>query len=144
VVLKEPAIPVTTPVELTEAIVGAADDHTPPPAGQVKLMDCPLQTDVGPEMDGGAPTLRLAVTTQPEVSTLVITALPFETEVTTPVTESICATEVSELLQVPVPPVFKRVTLPPRQTFNEPAIEEIFTVTLSAGPQQPEVDNALK
>jgi hypothetical protein len=115
VILAVPAtIPVTTPViELTSAISGEPLIHVPPGKPLFRAVVAPTQTSSVPKMSVGLGlTVNTIVLLQPvDVNVYAIVVVPGRIPVTTPVTGSIVALEVRELLHVPPPEGLVSVTV---------------------------------
>lgn len=97
------AIPVTVPFDTsTVATLLLLLLHVPPATELLNDKFCPAHTDELPVIDAGVPvTFTLAVAFVPQPVVYVIMATPLRTLVTTPVTESIDATEVLLLRHEP-------------------------------------------
>jgi len=125
--------PVTTPVPLTTvAIVVLPLAHVPPVVPSVTVIVEPTQNGEDAEIaDGVVLTVTIVVAVQPVPSEYVITDVPDNTPVTTPVLLTTVATVVVPLDQVPpvVPSV--NVIVVPEQNADEADMADgnAFTVT---------------
>ena len=109
--------------------------HVPPVGVAVKLIEPPAQMSVVVDViDGAALTVKVAVAEQPLLLVKVMSAVPTETGVTTPValTEAMAVLlEVHGLFAAAVPVALKLTVLPPAIPDNVPEITGFaYTVTL--------------
>jgi hypothetical protein len=129
-------IPVSEPTVAIEVLLLL---QVPPGVILLKFAVVPTQADKGPVIRAGSGfTVITAVAMQPEESIYVITVVPAETPVTTPVEGPTVATAVFELLHTPVPGAVK-VIVDPTQTLPGPEIgpAPMLTVTVTE-TEQPE------
>lgn len=122
--LAAPAVtPATTPAGFTVAIAGALVPHVPPDVVFVSVIACPVHTTDGPVLGGSAAfTETTAVRMQPLAEVYVITEVPVDRPVTSPVDVATVATPTSELAQVPPPYTDERVEVLPTHSDSEPVI----------------------
>lgn len=132
------ATPVTTPDELTVAILGFELTHVEveaPVPLPVKVMVDPSQTDMEPEIVGTAFTVTVCVAVQPFEFVYVIVAVPAELPVTTPLASTVAtvASEVVHGLVVAEVPEPDSVIVEDSHTEDKPVMEgtSIVTVDLS-------------
>jgi hypothetical protein len=90
---------VTSPVFETVATVGVADNHGVAPDGVPDPVSCvvdPAQTVSVPVIVGSAYTVTVAVILQPLLLVYVITLVPFDTPVTSPVLVTVATVGVAD------------------------------------------------
>lgn len=122
-----PAIPVTSPPELTVATPALLLLHVPPLTALESIIDCPAQMGTAPVMASGAGfTVTFAVVMQPGIEVYVIVVVPSLTPVISPVPGPlVVAVAFAGLLLLQVPPkvVLESVVVPAvSQTVSVPVI----------------------
>jgi hypothetical protein len=125
--------PVTTPpLVLIVATMVLLLLHVPPATVLLNIVVPPKQMPVVPDIpDGGGLMVTNAVAVQPPDSVYVMTAVPADTPLTTPVTVTTVATDVFAVLHVPPVTASLKPTVSPTQVRKLPVIAagEVFTVT---------------
>jgi hypothetical protein len=115
------AEPLTTPAALTGAIPVAPELHVPPNGVALSVVVEPMHTPDDPDITGRAFAVAMAVTKHPVPNVYVMTEVPAETPVITPV-DGFTVTLVPLLLQVPPAGVLASVLVASTQTPSVPVM----------------------
>jgi hypothetical protein len=124
--------PVTRPVESTVALPLLLLLHVPPVVALLKDVVAPIHTLIVPDIaDGAVLIVTTLVIIQPVASVYVISEVPADIPVTTPVEEPTVATVGLLLLHVPPDVVFVRLVVAPTQATTVPPIAAGNGLTVS-------------